>query len=84
VFDFLRGDEPYKARFGAQARPSVRIRVVPQLAAAQLRHNVWLAGIGLKKLVKKGIRDWGLGIREAVFSRDKPLTPDPQFLIPNP
>jgi CelD/BcsL family acetyltransferase involved in cellulose biosynthesis len=84
VFDFLRGDEPYKARFGAQARPSVRIRVVPRLAAAQLRHNVWLAGIGLKNLVKRGIRDWGLGIREAVFSHDKPLTLDPQSLVPNP
>ena len=44
AFDFLRGDEPYKARFGAQPRPSVEFRVAPHRPVAQLRHNLWLAG----------------------------------------
>ena len=34
AYDFLRGDEPYKARFGAQPRPSVELRIVPPRAAA--------------------------------------------------
>jgi CelD/BcsL family acetyltransferase involved in cellulose biosynthesis len=53
-FDFLRGDEPYKARFGAEARPSVAMRIVPQHAAAQLRHGLWLAGTNLKHWAKRG------------------------------
>jgi CelD/BcsL family acetyltransferase involved in cellulose biosynthesis len=56
-FDFLRGDEPYKARFGARPRPSVEFRVIPRRAVAQLRHNLWLAGDNLKQWVKRGIRD---------------------------
>ena len=34
AFDFLRGDEPYKARFGAQPRPTVG---VPRRAPAHRR-----------------------------------------------
>ena len=52
AFDFLRGDEPYKARFGAQPRPSVEFRVVPRRTVAQLRHNLWLAGTSVKEWVK--------------------------------
>jgi CelD/BcsL family acetyltransferase involved in cellulose biosynthesis len=57
AFDFLRGDEPYKARFGACPRANIDIRVVPRRPAAQLRHNLWLAGDNVKQWVKKGIRD---------------------------
>ena len=52
AFDFLRGDEPYKARFGAQPRPNVEFRVVPRRTVAQLRHNLWLAGNSVKEWVK--------------------------------
>ena len=31
AFDFLRGDEPYKAIFGAKPRPTIEFRVVPRL-----------------------------------------------------
>jgi len=57
AFDFLRGDEPYKARFGAQPRPSVEFRVAPHRPVARLRHNLWLAGNNVKQWVKRGIRD---------------------------
>lgn len=36
-FDFLRGDEPYKAHWRAEPRPTVHHRVVPPRRAAQLR-----------------------------------------------
>jgi CelD/BcsL family acetyltransferase involved in cellulose biosynthesis len=57
AFDFLRGDEPYKARFGAVARPSLEYRVVPHRPVAQLRHNLWLAENSVKAWVK------GVGVR---------------------
>lgn len=56
AFDFLRGDEPYKARFGAQPRLTVEYRVVPHRTVAQLRHNLWLAETNVKAWVKKQIR----------------------------
>lgn len=55
AFDFLRGDEPYKERFGARPRPTAEYRVVPSRTTAQLRHNLWLAGRSVKDWVKKGI-----------------------------
>lgn len=48
AFDFLRGDERYKARFGATPRPTLELRIVPDRAAARVRHNLWAAGSQLK------------------------------------
>ena len=56
AFDFLRGDEPYKASFYATPRPSLELRVVPQRTAARLRHGLWLAGSNVKRWIK-GNRD---------------------------
>ena len=53
--DFLRGDEPYKAQFGAKPRPLISARVIPDRAAARLRHQVWLAGQGVKRWAKSRI-----------------------------
>jgi CelD/BcsL family acetyltransferase involved in cellulose biosynthesis len=55
VLDFLRGDEPYKAYLRAKPRPSLAWRVVPDRAAAQLRHNFWLAGNNVKRWIKNGL-----------------------------
>ncbi len=55
TFDFLRGDEPYKAHFRARPRRSLVIRVVPRRTAAQWRHNLWLAGSSVKRWVKGGL-----------------------------
>jgi hypothetical protein len=72
-FDFLRGDEPYKARFGAEARRSVAIRIVPQHAIAQVRHGLWLTGKNLKQWVKRGLK--GAKV-DATHKPTKSLTPD--------
>lgn len=55
-FDFLRGDEPYKACFGARPRPSVKFRVAPHRPVSLLRHNLWIAGNSAKEWVKRGVR----------------------------
>jgi CelD/BcsL family acetyltransferase involved in cellulose biosynthesis len=65
AYDFLRGDEAYKARFGAKPRPCLEVRVVPPRAAARLRHNLWLAGNNVKQWVKRGVRGERRGAREA-------------------
>jgi CelD/BcsL family acetyltransferase involved in cellulose biosynthesis len=54
VFDFLRGDEPYKAHFRAAPRPSLELRIVPNRAFARLRLNLWLAGSRVKQWIKAG------------------------------
>ena len=53
AYDFLRGDEAYKARFGAQRRPSMELCIVPPRAAAHWRHNLWQAGRSVKKWVTR-------------------------------
>jgi CelD/BcsL family acetyltransferase involved in cellulose biosynthesis len=40
-FDFLRGDEPYKAHWRASPRPTVRLVAVPSRMLPRLRHTVW-------------------------------------------
>ena len=50
--DFLRGDEPYKAHFRAEPRPSLSLRIVRNRPVARLRHNLWLAGSSLGRWVK--------------------------------
>jgi CelD/BcsL family acetyltransferase involved in cellulose biosynthesis len=56
AIDFLRGDEPYKAHFRAEPRPSMILRVVAPRAAARWRHRAWRTGDGLKQLVKTGLQ----------------------------
>ncbi len=51
TFDFLRGDEPYKARFGAQPWPTVNYRIVPRRVLPRVRHHVWLAGKSVKQIM---------------------------------
>jgi hypothetical protein len=55
AFDFLRGDERYKARFGGQARPTVEYRIAPHRPVARLRHNLWIVGSRVKRWMKRGI-----------------------------
>ena len=56
-FDFCRGDEPYKAHFRAEPRPTIQWRVVSPRSAARLRHRVWVAG--------RDIKHWLTGQRPA-------------------
>lgn len=52
AFDLLRGNEPYKAHWRAEPRPSVEFRIVPNRPAARVRHGLWLAGVGAKRWIK--------------------------------
>lgn len=53
AYDFLRGEEGYKARFGAHPRPTFGWRAVSPRVAAQVRHNLWLAGSNVKQWLRK-------------------------------
>jgi len=59
-YDFLRGDEPYKAHWRAQRRPTLDVRVVPRHAAARLRQGVLAATDNLKTWIKSGLEFAGL------------------------
>ncbi len=56
AFDFLRGDEPYKAHWRAAPRPTTRIRIVSPRAAAQVRYGLRSAGETVKQWIKRGLR----------------------------
>lgn len=47
--DFLRGDEIYKARLGAQPSPCVRVRLIAPQVVSRLRHSAWKVGRGIKQ-----------------------------------
>jgi CelD/BcsL family acetyltransferase involved in cellulose biosynthesis len=54
-FDFLRGDEPYKAHFRGVALPTFDYQVFPNRRLARLRGQVTLAAGTLKDWVKLGV-----------------------------
>ena len=57
VFDFLRGDEPYKAHFRAKPHRCLEIRVIHARRTAQVRHGIWRAGASAKSWLKsKSVR----------------------------
>ena len=51
--DFLRGDEPYKAAWGAVSTPLVDLRIINRHWGARLRHMAWQAGCRFKSLVRQ-------------------------------
>ena len=52
-FDFMRGDEPYKAHFRAEPRPTFDYHAFPNRRLAKLRGHVMLAAGSLKGWVKE-------------------------------
>ncbi len=61
AFDFLRGDEPYKATWRAEPISLLEIRVVGRRPAAVLRDHVWKAGNsarGVLGAAKQNVRQW--------------------------
>jgi CelD/BcsL family acetyltransferase involved in cellulose biosynthesis len=53
-FDFLRGDEPYKAHWRAVPRPTFEACVVPGRVGARLRHGFQAAGGNMMQWIKSG------------------------------
>jgi CelD/BcsL family acetyltransferase involved in cellulose biosynthesis len=62
AFDFLRGDELYKAHWRATPRATQDIRLIPDARAARLRHQVWLAGSSLKDWLRDGLTRSGVAL----------------------
>ena len=58
--DFLRGDEAYKATWGAQPVATERIRVAPGRLGPQLRNQAWFAGQTMKGWIKQGLTFTGV------------------------
>jgi CelD/BcsL family acetyltransferase involved in cellulose biosynthesis len=54
-YDFLRGDEPYKANWKAEPQATVNLRISANRTVAHLRQGVWLAGATMKNWVKGGM-----------------------------
>ncbi|HVC94131.1 MAG TPA: GNAT family N-acetyltransferase [Pirellulales bacterium] len=52
AYDFLRGDEPYKAFWRAERHALIELRIVGRHPAARLRHRAWLAGVRVKGLLR--------------------------------
>lgn len=50
-FDFLRGDEPYKARWSTTREAILRRKFIPPTMAAQLKHGTWVIGRSIKNYV---------------------------------
>ena len=51
-FDFLRGDEPYKARWSTTRVAMQSARFVPRKFGAQVKHNIWLTGQAIKNCLR--------------------------------
>lgn len=56
VYDFLRGDEPYKHHWRAVARETLRARVGPSRRIARIRNSWWLARDVAKSWAKEHLR----------------------------
>jgi CelD/BcsL family acetyltransferase involved in cellulose biosynthesis len=71
AFDFLRGDEPYKATWRAEPIPLMEIRIVSRRPVAVLRDHLWHAGKNAKSAfngAKKSVERWlpGRAVKPAV------------------
>ena len=57
AFDFMRGDEPYKAHWRAEAQPALEYRISAPRATSRLRQTAWIAAQSIKERLKaKGER----------------------------
>lgn len=57
-FDFLRGDESYKARWSTTREPILRRKYVPRKLTAQLKHGTWVIGRSIKNYMN-GLGQFG-------------------------
>lgn len=55
-FDFLRGDEQYKSRWGAESQPLLDIEIVPDRSLPQLRQSLVDFGRSVKQRVLGNLR----------------------------
>ncbi|MBC8354580.1 MAG: GNAT family N-acetyltransferase [Planctomycetes bacterium] len=60
TYDFLRGDEPYKADWRAQPQSTVNLRISANQTSSHLREGVWLAGTTMKNWIRGGLTLTGM------------------------
>ncbi|MEO8495977.1 MAG: GNAT family N-acetyltransferase, partial [Planctomycetota bacterium] len=60
TYDVLRGDETYKADWGALPQPTITLRISANRTVAHLRQGVWLAGATMKNWIKGGMTLTGM------------------------
>ncbi len=60
AYDFLRGDEAYKAHWRAKPSKLMSARAIPNRSLPKLRHTAWLAGQNMKCWIKGGLERAGL------------------------
>ncbi len=56
AYDFLRGDEPYKAHLRAEPRPVLAAYVIPKNTRARLRYAAWNTGRQMRGWAKWGLQ----------------------------
>lgn len=56
TFDFLRGDEAYKASWGAKPKPLVRVRIIGRQPAARARYATWRSSQTVKSWARRWLR----------------------------
>jgi CelD/BcsL family acetyltransferase involved in cellulose biosynthesis len=70
-FDFLRGDEPYKAAWNATPRPLIELRIAGRRPTARVRHVAWQTGQAVRRWAA---RHWSVGQRQATSTVERVAT----------
>ncbi len=65
-FDFLRGDEPYKAAWSATPRPLVELRVAGRRPTARARHAAWKTSQAVRRWATRHLAAGRQGATAAV------------------
>jgi CelD/BcsL family acetyltransferase involved in cellulose biosynthesis len=52
IYDFLRGDETFKAHWRAQPREVEDVRVIKRTTSNRVRHGLWVASDHVKGWLK--------------------------------
>ncbi len=74
VFDFLRGDEPYKRLWRAERQPLWRCRIVSPQWQSRLKHSAWWAARQVKRASQILAAAWqSSGKRSHVSSANPPI-----------
>lgn len=73
--DYLRGDEPYKARLRAAPRRQIVLRGTGPRWLARCRHALWLSEFGIKQAVRRGRGRAAVAVVNPVAIPATPIVP---------
>lgn len=78
-FDFLRGDEAYKASFGGQPDRLVQLRIAGTHNSARLRHAAWRTQATFKRWAREGLKKASEFHRGTASPSSEELSPAPAY-----